>query len=139
LKLQNNITDKNLNIVLFDGYCGLCSKLVDFLLKNDKKKKFYYSSQQSEFAERFLEEGLTDINAIFYFHSGRMYTKSTAIVRIIYQLGGVWKLGILLFIIPAFLRNLIYDWIARKRYLWFGKTDACYFPKPEFKERFLDT
>jgi len=138
LKLQNNITDKNLSIVLFDGYCGLCSKIVNFILKHDKKKKFHFASQQSEFAKRFLENGQKDINAIFYFHSGRMHTKSTAIIRIIYQLGGFWKLGLLLIVIPSVLRNLIYDWIARNRYLWFGKNDACYLPRPEFRERFKE-
>jgi predicted DCC family thiol-disulfide oxidoreductase YuxK len=139
-KQKFNISDVNINVVFFDGYCGLCNKLVDFLLKRDRKKRLYFASQQSDFAKKIISENLilSDVDAVIYLESGKIHIKSSAIIKIISQLKGVWKLGMILFVVPAFLRNLIYDWIAKKRYLWFGKNDTCYVPQPEFKSRFLD-
>jgi predicted DCC family thiol-disulfide oxidoreductase YuxK len=111
---------------------------VNFLLKKDKRNNLYFAAQQSEYAKRFLIDKQAEIDAIFYLHSGKIYAKSTAVLRILSHLGGIWQLFLVLFIFPNFVRNYIYDWIARKRYLWFGKTDSCYLPKSEFKERFLD-
>ena len=138
VKQKINILDNNLNIVFFDGYCGLCNWLVNFLLKKDKKKKLHFASRQSEFARIFLKTStsLSEIDAVIYLKSGKVYTKSSAILWILSQLDGIWKLSMILFLIPAFLRNIIYDWIAKKRYLWFGEKDTCYLPQSEFNDRF---
>ncbi len=139
-KQKNSISENKLSIVFFDGYCGLCDRLVDYLLKKDKKKKLHFASRQSEFAKKFMNENLilSDIDTVIFFKSGNLYMKSSAIIRVISQLDGIWKLSLILLVIPAFLRNIIYDWISKKRYLWFGKKDTCYLPRSEFKNLFYD-
>ncbi len=137
---KNNFPVDNLNIVFFDGFCILCSKFINFLLKKDKNKRLYYASQQSGFGKKIIKKFLSENgnDAVVFIKSGKVYIKSSAVIRILGELGVSWKISLALFIIPPFLRNLIYDWIAKKRYSWFGKSDSCYLPQPEFKNHFLD-
>lgn len=127
-----------LKIVFFDGYCNLCCKLVENLLKKDKRNRLHYASQQSEFARNFLARNLLDSGAVIFFNAGKFYTRSTAIIKIMNQLGGVYKFSSVLLIVPPFIRDFFYRWVSRKRYLWFGTSDSCYLPQPDFKIRFLD-
>lgn len=133
--LKNEL--KNLNIVFFDGYCNLCNNLVKFLLRFDKKDKLWFASQQSEFAQGFINKNLEGINAVIFYSSGKVYVKSDAVIKIFNKLGGIWKLSSISFAVPLFIRNFFYDWISRKRYYWFGKSDFCYLPETKFKNKFL--
>ncbi|MEC0227330.1 thiol-disulfide oxidoreductase DCC family protein [Paenibacillus alba] len=128
-------------IVLFDGVCYLCSGAVQFILRNDPKGIFRFASLQSGSGLKLLEQHdlPTDIlSTIVLIEGGRAYTRSTAALRIARRLRGALPLAYAAIIIPAPLRNLVYAFIARNRYRWFGKSETCMLPRPEVKMRFLD-
>lgn len=136
---MNNIDDISHPIILFDGVCNLCNSSVQFVIKHDKKEVFQFSSLQSDFGQQILEQnGLSGINlfSLILLDKGNIYTQSTAVLRIAKKLGGFWSLLYAFIIVPKFLRNGIYNWIARNRYKWFGKQEACWVPTEELKKRF---
>lgn len=129
------------NLVLFDGVCNLCNNAVQFIIQNDPKGVFYFSSLQSETGQYLLEKhGLNDgkTDSLVLIQNGKAYIKSTAALRIASQLRRPISFLTILRIIPRFLRNLVYDFIARNRYLWFGKREHCMIPTPSLRKRFLD-
>ncbi len=119
-------------IVYFDGVCGLCNRFVDFLLKHDKSKSLKLAPLQT--AKRKNE---TEMNTVVLSIDGYEYFKSDAAIRALSSLGGFWKLTLLLLVIPKFLRDSIYEFIAKNRYKWFGKQDTCRIPTPEERDRFI--
>ena len=128
-------------IVLFDGVCNLCNSTVIFLIKRDKNKIFRFAHLQSETAKSLLEKYQLDgkgIDSIVYIENDKVYIKSTAVLRILRYLKMPYPLLYALIIIPPFIRNAVYDFIAKNRYRWFGKHDNCIVPTDELKERFLE-
>ena len=127
-------------VVYFDGVCNLCNRSVQFIIKKDKKKLFRFASLQGKAGQEMLKKlGLppTDPDSFILAEGDKIYTRSTGSLRIAKQLGGGWKLLYGLIIIPRFIRDGVYKWIAKHRYKWFGKKDECMIPSPELKERFL--
>ncbi|WP_447641868.1 MULTISPECIES: thiol-disulfide oxidoreductase DCC family protein [Chitinophagaceae] len=128
------------HIVLFDGVCNLCSGAVQFILKRDKENKFRFASLQSKAGQPLLEKfekNNQDLKSIVYVQNEKIYTKSTAVLRIARELGGTYTLLYWLCIIPRPIRDAIYDFVARNRYKWFGKKKECWVPTKELQERFL--
>lgn len=128
-------------IVFYDGECGLCDKAVQFIIPRDPAGRFRFAAQQSEIGGRLLEAyGYREqgINTIVLLEDGRIYTRSTAALRIARRLSGAWPLLYGFIVVPGLLRNAVYGFIAKNRYRWFGKADACRLPKPNEKGRFLD-
>ncbi len=125
-------------IVFFDGVCNLCNGAVQFIIRHDKQKRFLFAPLQSEAGKRAVAalQG-TAPDSIILFYEGRYYIKSAAVLRIARLLGGVWALGYAAIIIPRFLLDPLYGFIARNRYRWFGRHDECMIPTPELRERFL--
>lgn len=127
-------------IVFFDGVCNLCNASVQWLIKRDQKHQFRFAPLQGETAKVHLK--ITDENAtpqsVILFENGKVYQKSSAALRIAVKLGFPWFLAGIFFIIPRFFRDWVYDFIARNRYRWFGKQDACMIPTPELKALFLE-
>ena len=118
----------NENILLFDGFCNLCSRLANFIIKRDKKAKFLFVSLQSASGQSLLKNfGLPtdDFDSVVYIRSDKCFLKSTAILHILKELGGIWKLFYILIIIPNFVRDFIYKIIAKTRYKIFGRHDSC--------------
>jgi predicted DCC family thiol-disulfide oxidoreductase YuxK len=118
----------NENILLFDGYCNLCSRLVNFIDKIDKKAKFLFVSLQSASGQSLLKKfGLPrdDFDSVVYIKGDKYYLKSSAILHILKELGGIWKLFFIFIIIPNFIRDFIYKIIAKTRYKIFGRHDSC--------------
>jgi len=131
----------NRPVLLFDGVCNLCSGAVQFIIKRDKKKQFLFASLQSESGSTLLKKfnlPANDLNSFVLAEGDKIYTRSTAALRVAKKLGGGWKLLYGLMIVPQFIRNAVYDVIARNRYKWFGKKDECMIPTPQLKERFLN-
>lgn len=129
-------------ILLFDGVCHLCDQSVQFIIKHDPKGYFQFASLQSEVGQALLKQyNLThlDLNTTVLIENGKAYTFSTASLRVMRKLSGTWPLFYSLILIPPFIRNPIYRWVARNRYRWFGKKEACPIPTPEQRMRFLDT
>lgn len=131
---------KNKGIVLFDGYCNLCSGSVKFILKRDKKDYFRFTSIQSEIGQQYLSDIKisTELNnSVILIENGKVYYKSTAALRIAKKLKGLWFLFYIFIIIPSTIRNFIYMIISKNRYKWFGKKTECFLPEEKYKHSFL--
>lgn len=124
-------------IVLFDGVCNLCNGAVQFIIARDKHQGFRFASLQSAFGQQYQEQ-VGEVDSILLVEEGRVYQKSTAALRIARRLKGLWPMLYIFIIIPPFLRDFIYDIIARNRYRWFGKKESCWLPTPDLKARFID-
>ena len=127
-------------IIVFDGVCILCNSFVQFILKKDKRKQFYFTTAQSDFVKEQLKTSTMKANAldsVLYVKNGKVLTESTAALNIFSDLGGMWKLLSIFKLIPPFIRNAVYRFIAKRRYRVFGKLDTCMMPPSEWKSRFL--
>lgn len=129
-------------VILFDGVCNLCNSSVQKVIKHDPERKFRYTSLQGQLGQEVLQHfylPATQFNSFLLLQNGKLFTKSTAALKVMKQMSGGWKwLYYPLMIIPPFIRNFFYDIIARNRYKWFGKQEACWLPTPELKALFYD-
>lgn len=135
----NEMLDRHA-IILFDGYCNLCTRSVQFILPKDRKGYFrFLSLEDDKTSSLFAAIGASPpaVDSIVLVDHRKVYTRSSAALRIAGKLGGGWPLLQIGYIVPKFLRDPIYDWIARNRYRWFGKKDTCWLPRPEWTSRFL--
>ena len=127
-------------IVYFDGVCNLCNSTVDFLIKADKKKKLKFASLQSGIAEGNLPVHLRENPAndtVIFMEGDKIYTRSTAILKLLCSLGFPWNLSSVFYLIPQAIRDKAYDYIAKKRYGWFGKREHCRMPDDDNRDRML--
>jgi predicted DCC family thiol-disulfide oxidoreductase YuxK len=127
-------------IILFDGVCNLCNGAVVFIIKRDKKNVFKFAALQSEIGQELTSKFNIDtsqVDSIILIDGEKHYEKSTAALRIARELSGGYPLLYGFMVLPGFLRNAVYDYIARNRYKWFGKKESCMIPTPELKSRFL--
>jgi len=132
-----------MKIILFDGNCNLCDSTVSWIIKNDKKNKFHFASLQSDYGYKFLSGrklNTSDFDTfILYIPKVGFYTKSTAALKVISDISFIYKiLATLMFIIPKFIRDSVYEKISENRYNWFGKKNACMIPSTEVLQRFLN-
>ena len=131
-------------IIFFDGYCILCNKIIDFLIANEKKQIFLFASLQSKTASKILDkigysnEKIKNLDNVVYFKNDTLQIKSNAILTILSDLGGIYQFTKIFYLIPLFLRDLIYDQIAINRYKWFGEKTTCRIPNPDKYTRILD-
>lgn len=134
------------HLVLYDGVCGLCNRLVQFILRRDRAAQFRFASQQSAFATDLLRRhgrAAADLDTVYVFArygqpDQTVLEKGRAILFVLGQLGGFWRLGLILGMLPRPILDFAYDRIARRRYRWFGRLDVCPLPTPATRERFLD-
>jgi predicted DCC family thiol-disulfide oxidoreductase YuxK len=129
------------SIILFDGVCNLCNGAVQFIIRRDPRGHFKFAAQQSDTGKAILQQfhiKAGEAETIILIEGGQHFTQSTAALRISKRLRGLWPLVYAAILVPPFLRNAIYDYIARNRYRWFGRKDQCMIPTPEMKKRFLD-
>lgn len=125
-------------ILFFDGVCVMCNGLVDFILKHDHKNVFKLAPLQGQTAQRLIPNHAQNLNTVVLWENGKIYTESSAILKVLASLGGIFRLAILLYIFPKFLRNWAYRFIAKHRYRWFGQEESCRLPSPEERLRLLD-
>ena len=126
-------------ILFFDGVCGLCNGLVDWLLPRDGKKKIKFATLQGQTAARLLTNAHTeDLNTVVLWYKGQILTESKAILTCLKQLGGFWGLAYVFIIVPSFVSDGVYRFIARNRYKFFGKLSTCRMPLPGERLQFLD-
>ena len=121
-------------IILFDGVCNFCDASINFIIKQDKKNVFRFAALQSESGQQLLRQFNLPTNTFGSFvlvDNGSIYLKSTAGLRVYNKLPWYWKWTQLGWIAPKFLRDAVYDFIAKNRYKWFGKKDACMIPSPD--------
>ncbi|XZF16078.1 thiol-disulfide oxidoreductase DCC family protein [Chitinophagaceae bacterium MMS25-I14] len=124
-------------VLYFDGDCNLCNRSVQFVLRHDRKGIFRFTQLQSASAAQMLQQQDITADSVVLGYKGKYYVKSDAVLKLSALLGGWFKLLLAGYIIPRFIRNRLYDFIAAHRYKWFGKNDHCLLPKPEWKERFI--
>lgn len=127
-------------VILFDGVCNFCNGAVNFTLKRDRNKKIRFAPLQSEAGKALTKQfGLPehDLRSFLLIENGKLYNRSTAALRVCRYLSGLWPLCYGLIIIPAFIRNAVYDFIAKNRYKWFGQKEECMVPTPDMRARFL--
>lgn len=139
---QENTKERNASsppVLLYDGVCKLCNGSMNFIVRRDRKKRLKLAPLQSDFGRRVLtshEMQSEPMDSILLLEGSRLTTKSTAMIRASKYLDGLWPLCMIFLIIPRFVRDFIYDLIARNRYRWFGKYDACLLPDPEREDRY---
>jgi len=133
---------KQKKLILFDGVCNLCNSSVQYVIKRDKKEQFLFTALQSDTGKQILNQYKIDTakidSILLYTPEQGIYYKSTAALKIGASLGFPVNLMAIFFIVPAFVRNWVYDFIAKNRYKWYGKKESCMIPTPELKSRFLD-
>ena len=131
-------------LIFFDGYCVACNKMVDFLLDKDSVGSFRFATLQSEIAKITLPasghqlQSVQNLDNVVYVRLGKSRTKSDAILSIAVDIGGVYKAASLFYLIPKWIRDMVYDAFARRRYGWFGKNELCRVPTANEITSFLD-
>ncbi len=127
-----------MNVIYFDGVCGLCNGFVDFIMKIDKKKQFQFSALQSDHAKNTLPaEYVQDLDSVVVQIDGKTLRKSKAVFAVLKKLGGIWGLAGVAGVLPESFLNKAYDMVAENRYKIFGKKESCRLPTPEERARFL--
>lgn len=131
---------KDKSIILFDGVCNLCNASIDFILKRDNKNTFLVGALQEKPGKEVLSN--YDVNpeyldSLVLIEKNQIFYKSDAALKIARNLSGLWPVFYPLIYLPSGFRNMVYDWIARNRYRWFGKKNTCRLPSPEEASKFL--
>ena len=131
--------DKN-PVILFDGVCNFCNSTVNFVIKRDKKTTICFAPMQTVAGQALLKQynlPADDMLSFVFIDKGKAYTRSTAALKVCRYLRRLWPLCYGFIIVPKFIRDGIYNWIARNRYKWFGVREQCMIPTPDLKARFL--
>lgn len=138
---MSNLPTLHHPVILFDGVCNLCSGSVQFIIKHDPKHQFRFASLQSAFGQQVLQHfdlPATELSSFILLEEGKIYTRSAGALRVTKKLSGLWPGLYAFMIIPPFIRNAVYSFVARNRYQWFGKKEACWIPTKELRELFID-
>jgi predicted DCC family thiol-disulfide oxidoreductase YuxK len=132
---------KDKTIVFFDGVCNFCNGSINFVLVRDEKNKFLFAPLQSKAGQEFLTShqlNAQEFDSVIVFTEGKLFKKSAAALQITSHLGFPWTMLSVFKILPVFIRDFFYDFIARNRYRFFGKRDACMIPTREVRAKFLE-
>lgn len=132
---------KHKKLILFDGVCNLCNNSVQYVIKRDHKNIYLFAPLQSKVGQQIIEQFQIDTvktDSILLYTNGKLYSKSTAALKVAATLGFSTNILSIFIVIPAFIRNWVYDFIAKNRYKWYGKKEACMIPTPELKSKFID-
>ena len=127
-------------IILFDGVCILCNASVNFVIQKDKKDRFRFAALQTDIGKEFILKYNIDpdeTDSIILIDGDTSYIKSTAALHISKSLSGAYPFLFGFIIVPTFIRNWVYDYVAKNRYKWYGKKESCMIPSPELKDKFL--
>ncbi len=126
-------------IIFFDGVCVLCNGFVDFVIQRDHDRLFRFSPLQGEKAKSTLPEVyIKDLNTVVLWSQGEIFNQSDAALMVLVQLGGIYSLMRIFWLVPKGIRDFFYRLAATRRYLWFGKRAVCRLPSPEERALFLD-
>jgi predicted DCC family thiol-disulfide oxidoreductase YuxK len=131
---------KEHKIILFDGVCNFCNSSVNFIIDRDKKDIFRFAALQSDAGTELQKEfslDPEDLSTFILIDGDRYFTKTTGALRVFRELGFPWSLLYAFIIVPPIIRNIVYNIIAKYRYKWFGKKEACRVPTAEERKKFL--
>jgi predicted DCC family thiol-disulfide oxidoreductase YuxK len=141
LYIMNDLHQINHPIIFFDGVCNLCIGSVQFIIKHDPKHYFRFASLQSEIGQQILQQynlPTAEFGSFILWEKGKVYTKSSAALRVTKNLNALWSGLYAFIIIPPLIRNAVYNLVAKNRYQWFGKKEECWIPTKELNSLFLD-
>ena len=142
---MKTISDTKLpgQVIFFDGYCVACNSLISIVLDHDINREFYFATLQSEVSREILKlhqyKSHDPLGSVVYLKDGKLKTKSNAIIAIGSDMGGIFKVALLLNLIPGKIRDFFYDCFARRRYALFGKRKECRIPSLLEQDRFLES
>ncbi|KER09703.1 MAG: thiol-disulfide oxidoreductase [[Candidatus Thermochlorobacteriaceae] bacterium GBChlB] len=131
-------------VMLYDGVCGLCNGAVQFVIRHDRAKTLRFSALQSPYGQNTIarHDTLKNVDSVVLVEreggKERVFIRSTAALKIADYMGGFWKLALAAYIIPRPIRDFFYDLVAKYRYRFFGKHDACLLPPPDVRARFIE-
>ena len=127
------------SIVLFDGMCNLCNSSVRFIIQRDPEGKYQFASLQSDTGSELMKKYAIPetFDSFILIQDDKWYDRSSAALRVVRGLKGAWKLLYLFILVPKPVRDVLYRFVARNRYKWFGQRDSCMIPTPAYQERFL--
>jgi len=142
LSLDVTSPTPRMHTVLFDGVCNFCNASIHFVIDRDRSGKFVFASIQSDKGQQLLKAhhkdyDRLDLRSVVLIKNGKVYEKSDAVLQIARELDGGWPLLYVFTVVPRVIRDGVYNWIARNRYRWFGRQEACRLPTPELRQRFL--
>ncbi len=134
---------KDKQLILFDGVCNLCNYSVLYVIKRDKKDVFLFAPLQSNIGEEIItafniDTQNTDSIILYNPKTNTITSKSSAALHIAKHLGFPSNLMVIFFIVPSFIRNWVYNYVAKNRYKWYGKKDSCMIPTPELQSKFME-
>ncbi|HEX2535791.1 MAG TPA: thiol-disulfide oxidoreductase DCC family protein [Chitinophagaceae bacterium] len=126
-------------LILFDGVCNYCNSVVNLVIRQDRSGRIRFAPLQSGSGRRMLEQyGIPDtLESFVFIKGGKAYQRSTAVLRVVHELPWYWQWGRIGWLLPRFIRDAVYNFIARNRYRWFGRSESCMIPSPEVRNRFL--
>lgn len=127
-------------VIVFDGVCNWCNASVNFTMDHDPQRKFVFGTLQSEAGQKILDElnlSTDDFSTFLLIERGQVFAKSTAGLKVVRHLSGLWPIFYVCIVIPRPIRDAVYNVIARHRYQWMGKTEACRVPTHAERERFV--
>ena len=140
MELQDLPKDKK--IILFDGVCNLCDTAIQYIIKHDRADVFRFVALQSELGQKLLQHigiNIVHIDSIVLYEPGiAYYYKSTAALHIAKGLRGIFTLATVFTLLPTALRDMIYEYVAKNRYKWYGKKEACLVPTAAIRGKFLE-
>jgi predicted DCC family thiol-disulfide oxidoreductase YuxK len=134
------------HVVLYDGVCGLCSRLVQFLLRHDRHRVFSFASLQSGVGKFLVERSGGNPCELASFYvvanyqtaASRAFTRGDAALFVADALGWPWRAAQIVRLVPRAIRDRAYNVVARSRYRVFGRYERCLVQRPEFRNRFID-
>ena len=136
-----NLLPEHKKLILFDGVCNLCNNTVQYVIKHDDKDRFRFAALQSEIGQSIIDKYQIDTSKVdsilLYSEKHGLKIKSTAALHIARHLGFPYRLLSIFLIVPPFIRNWVYDFVAKNRYKWYGQREECMIPTPELKSKFL--
>ncbi|SMF73763.1 Predicted thiol-disulfide oxidoreductase YuxK, DCC family [Paenibacillus uliginis N3/975] len=138
--MDKHLEQSQHTIVLIDGVCHMCQGLTKFIIKRDPAGVFQFASLQSDIGKDILRQGglpEETVDTVVVVENGTYYTRSAAALRIVRRLTFPWRLLYGFIIVPRALRDVLYKWVAKNRYRWFGQDEECMIPTPEIRRRFL--
>lgn len=126
-------------VILFDGVCNLCNGSVQKIIAADPKKQFRFASLQGSFGQQVLKQfhlPPSEFSSFILLENNQIFTKSTGALKVARRLSGAWPLFYAFIIVPQFIRDGVYNIIARNRYKWFGKKESCMVPQAALQDLF---
>jgi len=145
-RVQGSPRAEGVHLVLYDGVCGLCSSLLQFLLTHDRRGVFAFASLQSRTGRTVIEHlggDPADLRSFYVLANygtdrSRTLARGKAALFVAGQLGWPWKAAVIARVLPGAVLDRAYDVIARNRYRMFGRFEQCLAPRPEFRNRFIE-